>query len=158
MHPVKYKTKQKRRCPDTFKQYTKHLPLWERQLLTHWKHITDGKELKKQTLLHKIFYYVTDGGYNDGIGHLGWLITTETKILTKGYGQALGSEHQMESLCAETYDGIAVIDFITLLSSASGRSTRDAVDAYIRYISKKPTGNIWKMEFDVFHEEHGNRT
>eukprot|EP00957_Ditylum_brightwellii_P071146 5407690-Ditylum_brightwellii.AAC.1 len=68
-HPVNYRTKQKGRRPDTFKQYIKHLPAWERQLLKHWKHITDDEDLKTQILLHKIFYYVTDGGVDDGIGY-----------------------------------------------------------------------------------------
>eukprot|EP00957_Ditylum_brightwellii_P001590 124423-Ditylum_brightwellii.AAC.1 len=89
-HPVKYKTRCKHRRPDTFKQYIKDLPAWERQLFSHWKHITDNKELKTQILLRKIFYYVTDGGADDGIGYFGWLIATETKIITKGYSQALG--------------------------------------------------------------------
>eukprot|EP00957_Ditylum_brightwellii_P004001 304459-Ditylum_brightwellii.AAC.1 len=106
-HLVKYKTRRKRRRPDTFKQYIKDLPVWERQLFSHWKHITDDKELKTHILLCKIFYYVTDGDADNGIGYFGWLIATETKIITKGYCQALGIEHQMESFRAQTYGGIA---------------------------------------------------
>ena len=34
------------------------------------------------------------------------------KIIAKGYRQAHGSKHQMESLQAETYRGIAVFNFI----------------------------------------------
>eukprot|EP00957_Ditylum_brightwellii_P204444 15339289-Ditylum_brightwellii.AAC.1 len=63
-------------------------------------------------MLCKIFYYVTDRGADNGIGCSGWLIATDTKIITKGYRQAHGSEHQMESLQVETYEGIAVFNFI----------------------------------------------
>eukprot|EP00957_Ditylum_brightwellii_P044664 3386221-Ditylum_brightwellii.AAC.1 len=63
-------------------------------------------------MLHKILYYVTDGGADDGIGYFGWVIAIDTKIITKGYGQAHGSKHQMESLRAETYGGIAVFNFL----------------------------------------------
>eukprot|EP00957_Ditylum_brightwellii_P000386 30129-Ditylum_brightwellii.AAC.1 len=63
-------------------------------------------------MLGKTIYYVTDGGSNDGIGYFGWVITTDTRIITKGYGQAQRNEHQMESLKAETYGGIAVFTFL----------------------------------------------
>eukprot|EP00957_Ditylum_brightwellii_P146693 11166429-Ditylum_brightwellii.AAC.1 len=55
----------------------------------------------------KMLYYVTDGGADNGIGYFGWVIATDTRIIAKGYGQAQGNDHQMESLRAETYGGIA---------------------------------------------------
>eukprot|EP00957_Ditylum_brightwellii_P032536 2465366-Ditylum_brightwellii.AAC.1 len=63
-------------------------------------------------MLCKIFYYVTDGGADDGIGYFGWVIATDTKIITKGYRQTHGSKHQMKLLQAETYRGIAVFNFL----------------------------------------------
>eukprot|EP00957_Ditylum_brightwellii_P137309 10467902-Ditylum_brightwellii.AAC.1 len=96
--PTTYKTRRKHRKPDNFQEYIKDLPAWERKLFLYWKHITDNEELKMQIMLCKIFYYGTDGGADDGIGYFGWLITTDTKIITKEYRQAHGSKHQMESL------------------------------------------------------------
>jgi hypothetical protein len=55
---------------------------------------------------------VTDGGANDGIGYFGWTIATETTLVTKGYGQVLSTDHQMESLRAETYGAIALFTFL----------------------------------------------
>eukprot|EP00957_Ditylum_brightwellii_P207890 15354983-Ditylum_brightwellii.AAC.1 len=63
-------------------------------------------------MLCKMFYYVTDGGADNRIGYFGWVIATDTKIITKGYGHTHGSEHQMESLRAETYSGIEVFTFL----------------------------------------------
>eukprot|EP00957_Ditylum_brightwellii_P102051 7778444-Ditylum_brightwellii.AAC.1 len=88
------------------------MPEWERQLFLYWKHITDHDKLKTQMLLGKMLYYVTDGGADGGVGYFGWVITTGTRIITKGYGQAQGKEHQMESLRVETYRGIAVFTFL----------------------------------------------
>eukprot|EP00957_Ditylum_brightwellii_P101337 7722665-Ditylum_brightwellii.AAC.1 len=59
-----------------------------------------------------MLYYVTDGGADNGIGYFGWVIATDTRIIMKGYGQARGNEHQMESFRAETYRGIAVFTFL----------------------------------------------
>eukprot|EP00957_Ditylum_brightwellii_P138934 10590203-Ditylum_brightwellii.AAC.1 len=59
-----------------------------------------------------MLYYVTDSGADDGIGYFGWIIATDTRIITKEYDQAQGNEHQMESLRAETYGGIAVFTFL----------------------------------------------
>eukprot|EP00957_Ditylum_brightwellii_P033685 2553056-Ditylum_brightwellii.AAC.1 len=42
-----------------------------------------------------MLYYVTDGGADNKIGYFGWVIATDTRIITKGYGQAQGNEHQM---------------------------------------------------------------
>eukprot|EP00957_Ditylum_brightwellii_P208679 15358485-Ditylum_brightwellii.AAC.1 len=53
-----------------------------------------------------------DGGTNDGIGHYGWVIAIETRILVKGNNQALGNKTLMESLQAETYGGLAFFTFI----------------------------------------------
>eukprot|EP00957_Ditylum_brightwellii_P123396 9408543-Ditylum_brightwellii.AAC.1 len=63
-------------------------------------------------MLGKTLYYVTDGGADDGKGYFGWVIATDTRIITKGYGQPQGNEHQMESLRAETYWGITVFTFL----------------------------------------------
>eukprot|EP00957_Ditylum_brightwellii_P000781 61857-Ditylum_brightwellii.AAC.1 len=63
-------------------------------------------------MLCKMLYYVTDRWADDGIGYFGWVIATDTKIITKGYGQAHGNKHQMKSLRAETYGGIAVFTFL----------------------------------------------
>eukprot|EP00957_Ditylum_brightwellii_P107040 8167242-Ditylum_brightwellii.AAC.1 len=105
--PTKYKSRCQHRQLDTFQDYINNLLEWERQLFLFWKHITDHEELKTQRLLGKALYYVTDGGADNGIGYSGWVIATDTRIITKGYGQTQGNEHQMESLRAETYRGIA---------------------------------------------------
>ena len=110
--PMSYKIRQKRKPPTSFRQYIQTLEKWERQLLKHWQHVHNEQDLQKEIQLGTTFYYVTDGGADDGIGYFGWTIATETTLITKGYGQVLGTDHQMESLRAETYGAIALFSFL----------------------------------------------
>jgi hypothetical protein len=110
--PTPYKRTQKKQKPDTFQDYIKTISKWERQLFLYWEHVKHPDDLKMQILLGTALYYVTDGGADDGIGYFGWVIASDTRIITKGYGQAQGNEHHMESLRAETYGGIALFTFL----------------------------------------------
>eukprot|EP00957_Ditylum_brightwellii_P135336 10319643-Ditylum_brightwellii.AAC.1 len=86
---MNYTCDTKRNPPTSFKQYILTLEKWERHILIHWQHVHHDQDLKRYIQLGATFYYVTDGGTDDGIGYFGWLIATETTLVTKGYGQVL---------------------------------------------------------------------
>eukprot|EP00957_Ditylum_brightwellii_P003026 231190-Ditylum_brightwellii.AAC.1 len=62
----------KRKQPDTFQEYIKHIPKWERQLFLYREHVKHPEDLKMQIMLGTALCYVTDGGADDGIGYFGW--------------------------------------------------------------------------------------
>eukprot|EP00957_Ditylum_brightwellii_P045169 3424734-Ditylum_brightwellii.AAC.1 len=81
--PTKYKSQRRCQKPDNFQDYINALPEWEQQLFLYWKRITNHEDLKTQIVLGKMLYYVTDGGADNSIGYFGWVIATDTRIITK---------------------------------------------------------------------------
>lgn len=88
------------------------LTKWDSQPLQHVEEIVKRISLKQHTKLGTKLWIATDGGVMEGNGYFGWVIATDTEMLTSNYGHAPENPLLTEYLRTESIGFLSLTRFM----------------------------------------------